>query len=98
MVVIGSVKPKYGTYARDIAVRKVTGPSSYPAGGFDYTPELSSPSFVIVICNGPYIAKYSDGKIQVFYFDYDASADGAAIEVAGGTDLSGVEFIVVEIG
>ena len=32
------------------------------------------------------------------YYDYDAAADGPAIEVASGTDLSGVEFTVLVVG
>ena len=30
------------------------------------------------------------GKIKAWWFDYDAGADGAAIEVANTTDLSGI--------
>ena len=39
-----------------------------------------------------YILKYdaTNGKVKAFYYDYNAVASGAAIEVAATTDLSAV--------
>lgn len=39
-----------------------------------------------------YILRYdnTNGKVKAYYYDYDAAADGAAIEVAATTDLSSV--------
>lgn len=36
--------------------------------------------------------------IHVYYYDYDAAADGVAVEVADATDLSGQTITLVCIG
>lgn len=72
----------------------VTFPSSYATGGdtgltaaalgldvVDHM-EISHPSDYAL----EYV--YASGNVLAFYYDYDAVADGAAIQVANGTDLS----------
>jgi len=76
-----------------------TGPSSYAAGGFNVTVGrlrkiVKRP---VVSCDGGYkaeVASVSDNVVTIVvkYYDYDAAADGTAIEVPDGTDLSGVNF------
>jgi len=90
---------------RLIAVVTSAGPASYSAGGFSVTlSELRKVESVIaVFSNAGYLCEGSPGTandvtVKVYYFDYDATADGAAIEVAGGTDLSGVTFTIVAVG
>ena len=81
----------------------VTGPSSYSAGGFTVDTGLSDVKAAIVIADGGYkaeVAGISGGTITIVvrYYDYDAGADGTAIEVPDGTDLSGVHFYIIAIG
>ena len=89
-VLATGVKHIYGTLAMD---------SSYPTGG--ETLDLSdyfSNDLLFVEISGPregYILEHdggtiSAGKIMARYYDYDAAADGAAIEVAATTDLSAI--------
>jgi len=89
-----------------MVVNRVAGPTSYAAGGFDVTvSELGEVIAGFVIAGGGYLAEIdwansSKNKLRVkaYYFDYDAAGDGAAIEVADGTDLSGVYFTIVAFG
>ena len=73
----------------------VSGPTSYTAGGFDVEiGELTEVYNAVVNISGGYLAEVAgiEGnkvKVKVRYFDYDATADGPAIEVPDGTDLSG---------
>ena len=89
---------------KKIVVASSAGPSSYATGGFDVViDELTSVDFAIVVCNGGYIAEVASitgntVKVLVRYFDYDAAAGGTAIEVASGTDLSGVTFTILAVG
>jgi len=90
---------------RLIAITTSSGPSSYSSGGFSVTvSELRKVEQVIAVyADAGYLCTGSPGTgnavtVKAYYFDYDASADGAAIEVADGTDLSGVTFTVVAIG
>ena len=95
----GLGKGKFKIYAGNTA-----GPSSYPTGGFDVQiTGLSKVHAAIVVAGGGYLAEVASIsgntiKVKVNYFDYDASADGTAIEVPSGTDLSGVTFYVIAIG
>ena len=75
------------------------GPASYAAGGF--TPDVSDVSIsaatdiLAVIATAPGYSCSWDAtahKVKVYWYDYDAAADGAAVEVATATDLSGVTF------
>ena len=83
---------------------KVLGPTSYTAGGFDVRiSELGHVYNAVVNASGGYIAEVASisgnvVKIKVYYFDYDATADGPAIEVPDGTDLSGVSFTIFAEG
>jgi len=90
---------------RVIAKATSAGPSSYSAGGFTVTvSDLRKVEAVLFVgANAGYIcepASMSDNTVtvKVYYFDYDATADGAAIEVANATDLSGVTFTVIVVG
>ena len=90
---------------RLIAVVTSSGPSSYSSGGFSVTlSELRKVESVIAVySNAGYLCEGSVGTgnsvtVKVYYFDYDATADGAAVEVAAGTDLSGVTFTVIAVG
>lgn len=104
----GALKRAIGKRAGEpkMVVTRTAGPSSYSTGGFTFTVgDLSNIVSGFVICNGPYLAEIdwanSSGntlKIKVYYFDYDATADGAAIEVAATTNLSSVYFTVVVFG
>jgi len=80
-----------------------TGPSSYSSGGF--TVRVSSAKEIKAVLtatnDGGY--KVDEGKISidanemtvpVLYYDYDATADGVAIEPSSG-DLSGVNFTFI---
>jgi len=88
-----------------------SGPSSYASGGFNVTVNsLRWVEKVIMASNdGGYKVEPGDISIgtganrnvltvPVKYYDYDAGADGAAIEVAAGTDLSAVTFSFIVIG
>ena len=72
-----------------------SGPASYAAGGFDVEiGELTEVYNAVVNISGGYLAEVASisgnkVKVKVYYFDYDATADGPAIEVPDGTDLSG---------
>ena len=87
-----------------LAVVGVSGPSSYSAGGFTVSiPELRRVVAAIVQASGGYKAEVASVSgntvtVKVYYYDYDASADGPAVEVPDGTDLSGVTFTIVAIG
>lgn len=89
-----------------VVVTRVSGPASYTAGGFDATVgELGQVVAAIVIADSGYLADVdyanSSGntlRIRAYYFDYAAAAAGAAIEVAAGTDLSGVNFTIIAFG
>jgi len=84
----------------------ITGPASYTAGGFSHT--ISNVSVVDAILAASATGGYKvdaaaitvSGNtltIPVYYYDYDAAADGAAIEVPDGTDLSGITITVIAI-
>jgi len=104
----GRLRRPFGRKAGEpkVIVMRTAGPSSYAAGGFDVTvSELSEIIAAFPIAGGGYLAEIdfdnSDKnklRVKVYYFDYDATADGAAIEVAAGTDLSGVYFTIVAFG
>ncbi len=75
----------------------VTFPSSYTSGGESFTYSdagLDTAIYFVVTpsCMNGYTFEYDadHDKIIVYYADYDASADGALIEVADTTDLGGV--------
>ena len=69
--------------------------SSYPTGGESLPASDLGLSVVDIVLPSPksgYIFEYdyTNSKLKAYYADYDASADGALIEVASTTDLSGV--------
>lgn len=82
----GRLKIEVGTVAFD---------SSYPTGGEEISfPNFEvEPLFVAVQPDSGYIFTYdrTNGKLLAYYADYDAGSDGALIEVANETDLSGVD-------
>jgi len=104
----GALKRAIGTKAGEykIAITKTAGPSSYATGGFDATVgSLGTVIAAIVIPDSGYLADVdyanSSGntlKIKAYYFDYDASADGAAVEVAPTTNLNSVNFTIIAFG
>jgi len=85
-------------------VGSVSGPTSYPIGGFTVTiPDLVRIEDAVVIAGGGYKAEVvsisaNTLTVQARYFDYPAAAAGVAIEVPAGTDLSGVTFRIIAIG
>jgi len=88
-----------------LVVINTTGPSSYSSGGFTYAVKsLRKVEKVIAAsASGGYKVDAADISvsgntltIKVYYYDYDATADGAAVEATG--DLSGVNITIVVIG
>lgn len=96
---IGGFKMVIGTIAMD---------SSYPTGGetldlseyfpgdsiYSLSSELSSGAGYILGHDG---GTATAGKIEAWWADYDAGADGALIEVANTTDLSALTAVKVVI-
>jgi len=82
----------------------VSGPTSYPTGGFTVTvAKLRRVFDAMVEAGGGYKASVvsisaNTVKVEVRYYDYPAAAAGTAIEVPAGTDLSAVTFRIVAIG
>ena len=85
-----------------------TGPSSYSSGGFTVRVSSAKEIKAVLVATNDGSYKVDEGKITksaneitvpVLYYDYDAGADGVAIEAADTTDLSGVnfEFIVLAV-
>ena len=69
--------------------------SSYPTNGEALTASDLGLSVVDLVIPSPksgYVFEYdyANSKIKAYYADYDAASDGALIEVANATDLSGV--------
>jgi len=90
---------------RILVLITTSGPSSYSSGGFTYSVATLKKVEAVISAqaSGGYKAETSisgdkDVVIKVYYYDYDAAGDGPAIEVAGGTDLSGVTFTLVVLG
>ena len=83
---------------------ETTGPSSYSSGGFTVSVgKLRIVKHANVELSGGYVGEVASISgntltIKAYYFDYDASADGAAVEVADGTDLSSVTVKVIAWG
>ena len=78
--------------------------SSYPTGGESLTPaDAGFDSFHVVTAHQKsgytFEMDYTNNKLLAYYYDYNGSADAAAIQVANAVDLSGVTshkvFIVV---
>ena len=72
--------------------------ASYPTGGEAITPPMTNVIQVNISGQGGYLLEwdYTNDKLLAKYFDYDAVADGAAIEVAAATDLSAVTGVKLE--
>jgi len=92
---------KYPPY--QLRVIRVAGPTSYPAGGFSVTVSgIKEIKGAVVVPTGGYKAStsWTGNTLTIVgqYYDYDAAADGAAIEVPAGTDLSGVNFDIFVVG
>lgn len=88
----GGVKKIWGTLAMD---------SSYPTGGeaVDLSSYFPGASILCsgfdLVSSGLYLLAHDGGtptagKIEAYYCDYDAVADGIPIEVANTTDLSAI--------
>ena len=96
----GALKRGIGKRAGEprIVVTRSAGPSSYTTGGFDVTVgELGEIVSGIVTADGGYLAEIdwansSKNTIRIKVYS------GAATEVTGGTDLSGVYFNIVVFG
>jgi len=91
-------------HSRKLVVRQVSGPASYATGGFTVSfPELRAVHYAVATATGGYLAEVASISgnsvtIKVLYFDYDAAADGPAIEVPAGTDLSTVTITIIAVG
>ena len=74
--------------------------ADYETDGIEVS-ELSGRTveFCIFEPNGGYFFQYdySNNKVKAYYFDYDAGADGAAIEVGDtvSINLTGIKFIAI---
>lgn len=72
---------------------------SYPTGGepvdFGFTPTI-----VLLQPASGYVFEYDadNGQVLAYYADYDATADGALIQVANATDLSAVSTVYLALG
>lgn len=86
--------------------RTVSGPSSYDSeSGFTISfGNLKKVKYVReLLVDGGYIAQVASISgnqvtIRFYYFDYDATADGTAVEVPNATDLSGVTVRITAEG
>ncbi len=105
--VIGHLERPIKRLFSDTVVMKTTaGPASYTTGGFDVViGELGRIKNAMVQCDGGYLAHIdwsnsSGNKLRVVveYFNYPATAAGAAEEVAAGTNLSSVNFTILAGG
>lgn len=72
--------------------------ASYTTGGEAINLPLSDIKGMLIENKGGYMFEYdrANKKIKAFQFDYDAAADGPAVEVAAETDLSaltGIAFL-----
>jgi len=72
--------------------------SSYPTNGESFDASNYFPKGVIGIMFFPqdgYVFEYDEDnkKVKAYYADYDATSDGALIEVANETDLSSVKGV-----
>jgi len=82
----------------------VSGPSSYPTGGFTVTiARLAKVEDAMAKGGGGYKAEVvaisaNTIRVMVRQFDYPAASAGPAVEVPAGTDLSGVKFRIVAVG
>lgn len=94
---------------KNIAGRKrqtvtlVTMDDSYPTGGEAVTANQLGLTFVdAAICqtNSGHIAQYdkANAKIMLYYADYDATGDGALIEVPAATNVATVVVTVLAWG
>ena len=79
------LKIMYGTFDFD---------SSYPTGGeaMDLSNEFKEVLWVLMTPNSGYVFQYDKAakKILAYWYDYDATADGAAVEVTAATNMSAV--------
>ena len=69
--------------------------SSYPTGGESFTPaDAGMDTFHVVTAHQKsgytFEMDYTNNKILAYRYDYDASADGVAIQVANTTDISAI--------
>ena len=80
------------------------GEASYPTGGMllsaGFAEKLKSGRTILGIIAGDCggfvpVWEPGAGAVKVYYADYDAGADGALIEVANTTNLSGTTFNLV---
>lgn len=83
-------------------VRKIAFDASYDTGGELLTKEQlgfsKAPDWVEIVAKGGYLFEYDAAteKVKVYRFDYDAVADGAAIEVTAAVNLSAVTDVLVK--
>jgi hypothetical protein len=69
--------------------------TSYPTGGESFDVSNFFPKGVVAVIPSPksgYVFEYDsdDEKLLAYYADYDATDDGALIEVADTTDLAAI--------
>jgi len=88
-----------------MCIAEIAFDASYPTGGEALTPSDFGMTYAIeaVIAfgaKGGYEFDFdkANQKLKAIYYDYDAAADGAAIEVANATDLSAVKPLCLVIG
>ena len=80
---------------KQVVVFDVDFDDSYPTNGETVTASSIGLRNIDLLMASPtagYVFEYdySNSKLKAYYADYDAASDGALIEVANTTDLSGV--------
>ncbi len=81
--------------AKNVTTGTIAFDSSYPTGGEALTPANIGLNYIRFIIFEPTLGyvltyDYTNQLVLAYYYDYDAGADGAAIQVANETDLSGL--------
>jgi len=104
MPIQGKIDKPYGAGLK-IITKEITLDGTYTAGGV--STEITELKVVhdayVMSVSGGYIGEATDisgrtFKIKIYYFDYDAAADGPAIEIPDGTDVTGMTVKVLVIG
>ena len=79
---------------------QITWDSSYPTNGEALVASDVGLNDILAVFGGQaeYFVKWADGMLEAFWFDYDAGADGIAVEVANTTNLSTTPIWLLVLG
>lgn len=88
---------------RKLTITNIAMDDSYPTGGEAVAATvlgLTTVAGAVTQASGGYQAEYdvSNGKVILYYADYDASGDGPLIEVPNATDVSTVVVTIIAWG